>query len=174
MIVCSQVSLAAGLLAGLQALRLRGERAAPAAEVALLLRRTVAALAFGSAATLSVALFALESRDDLDRWWVIGAGIGGLVLTVPLVAIAATLVPLARLRPVTPGTAGDVFDDLPLALPRRPWLLCLGLAALAAAVTFAGGGLDEGPRNAVLETVLVVGGFAILGRRLGLRPQRRS
>jgi hypothetical protein len=174
MIFCSQVALAAELLAGLQAWRLRGERAAPAAEVALLLRRTVTALAFGAAAMLAVSLFALESRGQLDRWYVVGAGIGGLALTVPLVAVAATLVALARLRPVTPGAAGDVFDDLPLQLPRRPWLLCLGLAAFAVAVTFAGGGLDEGPRNAVVETILVLGGFAILGRGLGLRPQRRS
>ena len=33
---------------------------------------------------------------------------------------------------------------------------------------FAAGGLDEGPRNAVAEVVLVVGCFAALGRRLGL------
>ncbi len=169
MLVCSQVSLAAGLLAGLQALRIRRRRAAPAAEVALLLRRTVAALAFGAAATLSISLFALESRGQLAGWYVLGAGIGGVVLTVPLAFVAATIVPLARLRPAVPGAAGDVFDDLPVRLPRRPWLLCLGLAALAAFVTLGAADSAEGARNAVVEATLVVAGFAALGRRLGLR-----
>jgi hypothetical protein len=62
-----------------------------------------------------------------------------------------------------------MFDDLPVALPRRPWLVCLGLAGALALLLLAAGGLDEGPRNAVAEPVLVVGGFAALGRRLGLR-----
>ena len=168
-VVWPQVSLAAGLLAGLQAWRLRHERAASAAEVALLLRRTRTALAFGAAATLSLALFALESRGELAPWWGLGAGIGGLALTVPLVVVAAATVPVARLRPAVPGAAGDVFDDLPVRLPRRPWLLCTALAAAAAAALLAAGGVDEGLRNAVAETVFVLTGFAVLGRRLGLR-----
>jgi hypothetical protein len=36
-------------------------------------------------------------------------------------------------------------------------------------VLFLAGGLEEGPRNAVAETLLVVGCFAAFGRRLGLR-----
>jgi hypothetical protein len=74
------------------------------------------------------------------------------------------------LRSSVAGDAGDVFDDLPLALPRRPWLL-LGLTAatVAAAALVAGGVTNEGPRNAVVELVLVAVGFLALGRRLGLR-----
>ena len=164
-------SLAAGLLAGLQAWRLRHEQAAPAAEVALLLRRTAVALAFGAAAMLSIALFALESRGELARWYVLGAGIGGLALSAALAAVAATIVPPARLRPAVPGAAGDVFDDLPVhpappvaplprARPRRP------------RPSHSRGRLGgKEPRNAVLETVLVIAGFAALGRPLGLRGQ---
>jgi hypothetical protein len=62
-----------------------------------------------------------------------------------------------------------MFDDLPIELPHRPWLFCFLLAGLLAAVLFLAGGLEEGPRNAVAETLLVAGCFAAFGRRLGLR-----
>jgi hypothetical protein len=62
-----------------------------------------------------------------------------------------------------------MFDDLPVELPHRPWLICGALAACLALALLVAGGLDEGPRNAVAETLLVLGGFAVLGRRLGLR-----
>jgi hypothetical protein len=47
--------------------------------------------------------------------------------------------------------------------------VCLGLATLVAVAALVAGGADEGPRNAVAEAILVVGCFAALGRRLGLR-----
>jgi hypothetical protein len=62
-----------------------------------------------------------------------------------------------------------MFDDLPVRVPRRPWQLCLALAAAVALALLAAGGIDEGPRNAAAEIVLVVACFAALGRRLGLR-----
>jgi len=68
-----------------------------------------------------------------------------------------------------PGEAGDMFDDFPLELPRRPWLVCLALAALVGLAALVAGGVDEGPRNALAEAVLVMTCFAALGRRLGLR-----
>jgi hypothetical protein len=167
MVVWCQIAFATGLLALLQALRLRRQHAAPAAEVELLLRRTRMALGFGAAAMLSLALYAMTS--DLAVWYAAGVGIGGVILTAPLVAVAAVTVPLTRLRSSVPGEAGDVFDDLPVRLPRRPWLLCLALAGLVAFVALGAAGADEGPRNAVAEAVLVVACFAALGRRLGLR-----
>jgi hypothetical protein len=62
-----------------------------------------------------------------------------------------------------------MFDDLPIVLPRRPWRICLAFAGALALLLLAAGGLDEGPRNAVAEFLLVAGSFAALGRRLGLR-----
>jgi hypothetical protein len=38
-----------------------------------------------------------------------------------------------------------------------------------AVAAFVGGGLDEGPRNAVAEFAAIFAGFAMLGRFLGLR-----
>jgi hypothetical protein len=172
MLVCCQVSFATGLLALLQALRLRRERTVPAAEVALLLRRTRLALAFGAAAMLSLALYA--SVSDLAWWYSVAVGIGGVVLTVPLVAVAASERPVARIRSSVAGEAGDVFDDLPLRVPRRPWLLCFAVAGAVALAGLVAGGIDEGPRNAIVEALLVIACFAARGRGLGLRPQRRS
>jgi hypothetical protein len=169
MLVCPQVAFAAGLLTLLCAWRLRRLAAAPAAEVSLLLRRTRTALGFGVAAMLSLALYALEFRAELAGWYTLAVAIGGVALTVPLAAVAATVRRTARLRTVVPGEAGSVFDDLPVELPRRPWVLCLGVAAATAVASLVAGGADEGPRNAVVEGALVVVCFAALGRRLGLR-----
>jgi hypothetical protein len=167
MLVWCQIAFACGLLALLQALRLGRERAAPAAEVALLLRRTRWALACGAAAMLSLALYAAVS--DLAAWYSLAVGIGGVLLAVPLLVVAASTAPLGRLRSSVAGDAGDVFDDLPVRLPRRPWLLCLAVAALVGIAGLAAGGVDEGPRNAVFEIALLVTCFAALGRRLALR-----
>ena len=169
MLICPQVSFAAGLLAVLRAVRIRRERSAAAADVAVLVRRTATALAFGAGALLSLALFALESRAQLASWYTLGVGIGGPVLTLPLLAVGVSLLRVRRLRPAAPGPAGDMFDDLPVTLPRRPWAACLALASGVAVLAFAAGGLDEGPRNAVGEFVLVVACFAVFGRRLALR-----
>jgi hypothetical protein len=91
------------------------------------------------------------------------------VLTAPLLLVAARVAQVAQLRPAVPGQAGDMFDDFPVALPRRPWMFCGALAALVAVAALIAGGIDEGPRNAVVEAILVVGCFAALGRLLGLR-----
>jgi hypothetical protein len=91
-----------------------------------------------------------------------------------LVAVAAPERAVARIRSSVAGDAGDVFDDLPVRVPRRPWLLCFAVAGAVALAGLAAGGIDEGPRNAIPEALLVIACFAALGRRLGLRPQRRS
>jgi hypothetical protein len=169
LVVCSQVSFAAGVLALLGAHRLRGTAAAPAAEVALLVRRTRTALLFGAFAMGSLAVYAVTSRGDLAGWYAAVVAPAAALLTVPLVAVARSSAQVARLRTSVPGPAGDVFDDLPIRLPHRPWLLCLGVATLVALAALLAGGVDEGPRNAVAEFLLVVGCFTALGRRLGLR-----
>jgi hypothetical protein len=61
----------------------------------------------------------------------------------------------AAVKSSAPGEAGDVFDDLPLDLPRRPWVL---LAATAAAADSA--------------TRMYAGTLRAQGKRLALR--RRS
>ena len=169
MLFWPQVALVAGVLAALRAIRRRREPKLPAAEVELLLRRTRIALAAGALSLASVALHAIEYRQALSSWYVLSATIGAGVLLLPLGGAALVAARAAGVRSSAPGEAGDVFDDLPLRLPRRPWLLCAVTAAGAALAGLLGGGIEEGPRNAVLEIVLVLAGFLALGKRLGLR-----
>lgn len=169
LIACPQVSFAAGLLALLRARRLRTLRTAPAAELALLARRTNTALAFGTASLLAFAVYAVDYHVAFSGLRVVVGASGALLLTLPLGAAAIASHGAAAVRSSVPGGAGDMFDDLPVPLPRRPWLVCFALAGALALLLLVAAGLDEGPRNAVAEFVLVVGSFAALGRRLGLR-----
>jgi hypothetical protein len=169
LIVCPQISFAAGLLSVLRARRLRRLRAAPAAELALLARRTNTALAFGAASMLAFAVYGVDYHTAFSSWQVLAAVIGGVLLTVPLAAAAIESHRAATVRSAVPGDAGDMFDDFPVRLPHRPWLVCFALAGALAVIFLGAAGADEGPRNAVAESLLVIGCFAVLGRRLGLR-----
>ena len=169
LIACPQISFAAGLLSLLRAHRLQKLRTAPAAELELLARRTKTALAFGAASLLAFAVYAVDYHTAFSRWHVVVVVAGAVLLTLPLAAAAVAGRGAGAVRSSVPGGSGDMFDDFPVRLPRRPWLLCVALAAALAIALLAAGGLDEGPRNAVAEVALVLGSFATLGRRLGLR-----
>jgi hypothetical protein len=165
-----QVSFAAGLLALLRVGRRRHERRLPAAEIELLLCRTRVALAFGALSLASVAVYAFEFRSGLASSYVLTLAPAAAALTIPLAGAALLTRRAAAVKSSVPGEAGDVFDDLPVELPRRPWLLLAATAGAAAFAALAAGGVtNEGPRNAVAELVLVVIGFLALGKRLGLR-----
>jgi hypothetical protein len=172
LVVLPQVSFAAGVLALLRARRLRASRAAPAAELAVLSRRTQASLLAGAGSALAFAVYVLDYRAHLDGPYVAAVAAGGVALTLPLAVAAARNRRAARVCSAVAGGPGDMFDDLPAWVPRRPWRLCLALAACAALTLLAAGGLDEGPRNAAFEAVLIVGCFRLLGGRLGLRATR--
>jgi len=171
-----QISLAAGLLAIALAWRLRAAPAAPAAEISFLHRRAAVALTAGAATLAGVAVYAVEYSRGLPVWWTtLAFAVTGTAI-VPVAVAAGALGRTARLQARTAGAAGDVFDDLgpllvrvPLRLRGRPWRFCLLFAAAVAGAVFVGGGLDEGPRNAVAEFAAICAGFAVLGRFLGLR-----
>ncbi len=169
MIVFPQVSFAAGSLALLRAVRRRSECRLPGAEVGLLLTRTRVALAFGGLTLASVALYAFEFRASLPAGYGTWVPVAAVMLETPLVAAALVAGRAAAVRSSVPGEAGDVFDDLPLPLPRQPWLLCGGTAAVLAVALLAAAPGHEGIRNAVAEVVFLVVGFLALGKRLGLR-----
>jgi hypothetical protein len=157
--VFPQVAFVAGGLALLRAFRLRG----PAAEVALLLRRARIALAFGLLTLASLALYRYEFR--LAPWVAVIAAI----LVLPLAACAVLVRRASVVKSSVPGEPGDVFDDLPISLPRRRGLLLAATAAAAALATLAAAPNQEGVRNGIAEAVFVLMGWLALGRRLGLR-----
>jgi hypothetical protein len=169
MLVCPQVSFAAGLLMGLRAFRRRREPRLPATELALLGRRTRVALAFGALSLAATGLYAFEFRAQLDSWYGTWVPVGTAALLLPLAGTAVLTSRAAAVRSSVAGEAGDVFDDLPLRLPRKPWLLCGGTAATVGLAALIGAPGHEGIRNAIVEVVLVVAGFVTLGKRLGLR-----
>ena len=179
MLLAPQVSFAAGLLAVAGAWRLRSQAAAPASAITLLRRRAGVALAAGATTLLAVMVTTYEYSAWISTWRIaLTFSIAGACL-VPIAAGAVVLRRTGALRPQTAGDAGDVFDDLapvldrlPLDLRRRPWRFCLLFAAGVAVLALLGGGVDEGPRNALAEFVAVCAGFAVLGRYLGLRPSR--
>ena len=120
LIACPQISFAAGLLALLRARRLRKLRVAPAAELALLARRTNTALAFGAASMLAFAVYAVDYHAAFSRSQVIAAAAGAVALMAPLAAAAIAGRTAAVVQSAVPGEAGDMFDDFPLRLPRWP------------------------------------------------------
>ena len=175
-VLAPQISLAAGLLALRLAWRLRAAPGAPAAGIRLLHRRAAVALTAGAATLVGVAVYAVEYSRGLPDWWTTLAFVVTATAIVPVAVAAAALGRTAQLRASAAGPAGDLFDHLgplldrvPLPLRGRPWRFCLLFAAAVALAAFVGGGLDEGPRNAVAEFAAVCLGFAVLGRFLGLR-----
>jgi hypothetical protein len=136
--------------------------------VSRLCARATVALVAGAATLVSLGLYAFEFRAGLPTWWTAAALAVSTCAVVPVVA-AIRVRRHARIRSTVPGDAGDVFDDLRVPGLRRPWLLCALVAMAAALAVGVAGGPDEGVRNAVVELVAVTGGFALLGRRLGLR-----
>src|SRR5262249_3205493 len=132
MLVFPQISFAAGLLAALRVVRRWHECRLPAAEVALLLRRARVALAFGALTLASVALYAFEFRAGFASWYVLTVAPAAVAFTLPLAAAALLARQAAAVKSSVAGDAGDVFDDLPLELPHRPWLLLAATAGGAA------------------------------------------
>jgi hypothetical protein len=179
MVLAPQVAFASGALALLRGWRLRAADVAPAAELRILRRRAGVAVASGIATLLAIALYAYEYSAGLSTPWLVAAAAVSGGALVPLAFAAVAVGRAASLRPTTPGDVGDLLDDLkPLVdrLPPQvrvtPWRLCLALAVLVAAAALSGGGPDEGPRNALAEVLAIFGGYAALGRYLGLRESR--
>ncbi len=162
-VVFPQFAFACGLLAALRALRRRREPRLAAAEIDLLLDRTRLGLTFGLLSMASLAGYA--AAYGVSGWiWPTALG-----LTAPLGAAAVLMHRAAAVKSSVPGHAPDVFDDLPVPLPRNHRLLCAGTAAAAALAAVAAAPNHEGIRNGLVEIVLVVAGFLTLGRRLGIR-----
>lgn len=153
----TQLAFVGGTLAALRAWRIRRAVAVPAAQATVLLRRS--GLALVGAAITAAGLF--PSSIPV-------AAIGCASVVVCAVAVARA----TRLRPVGDSPAeGNLATDL--GRTESPWRLALLIAgAVAICIALAGvvqaDGID-GALRGVVDGSLCLGGFALLGRPLGLR-----
>ncbi len=173
----AQVALAAGLLAALRAFSQRRQRALTRREATLIGRRAAVATCAGAATMVGMALFVAEWGQGVAGWWTTlvlsAAGLGGAAL----LAATPALMSATRLRPVADGPAGDLLDDVRPFVPRlatsSPWRFALWFAgALALAIALAGiaaGDPYDGGLRGLADGAACLGGFAVLGRYLGLR-----
>jgi hypothetical protein len=174
MIVAPQVSFVAGALALLRALRRRGERVIPTQELIVIRRRTGVALFFGLVTMGALSLYGYEFRSALAGWWltltyVSTAGASFLLALAVLPALDA-----ARVRPQIAGEAGDVFADVGRErFGHDPWRFARVVAVAAGLLVWLAAGVQGDPFDGlirgVFEGLACLGGFAVLGRYLGLR-----
>jgi len=183
--IAAQVALVAGGLGLLRALRLRGRGTIPREEASVLARRAGTGLAAG---VVTIAAFPLSQAyrahhgaitigsHPTNVWWPLASAAG----VVMLVAAAPAVVRAGRLRPQTAGPAGDLLADLgplqPVAtriaggsVNRLAFIIAAGLAIV---ITLAGVAVNDpydGVLRGLLEGGAFLGGYAFLGRYLGIR-----
>jgi hypothetical protein len=173
-IVAPQVSFVTGVLALLRALRRRRLRVIPTSELIVIRRRTGMALFFGLVTMGALALYGYEFRSVLAGWWLTltytsTAGASVLLALAALPALTAT-----RVRPQVAGEAGDVFADVGLArFGGDPWRFARVVAVSVGSLVWLAGLVQGDPIDGfirgVFEGLACLGGFAVLGRYLGLR-----
>lgn len=163
-VIGTQLAFVGGMLAALRAWRIRRELVVPAAQATIVLRRTALALVGAGLTTGGLAV----SSGALAH---VVSGVGGAAIVVSFVSLARA----ARLRPVSRGPAGgDLSSDLGIDL--TPWHVALLIAGAVAVCIAAAGVVQDDPfdgaARALLDGLACLGGFAALGRFLGLRPAR--
>ena len=171
MVLAPQLAFVTGALALVRALRRRG-RTMPTAELTILHRRTVVALASGVATMGALALYGHEFAPSLAGWWTTATYSCATSAALLLLAASVPAARAARFKPELAGPAGDVFDDLGFATG-DPWrLACWVALAVGVAVWLAGivqGDPIDGLVRGIFEAGACLAGFAALGRYLGLR-----
>jgi hypothetical protein len=174
MIVAPQISFVAGMLALVRTLRRRRARVIPTRELVVIRRRTGVALFFGLVTMGALSLYGYEFHSLLAGWWLTltyasTAGASILLALAALPALAA-----ARVRPQVAGEAGDVFSDLGHErFGDNPWrfarVVAVSVGLLVWLAALVQGDPLDGLIQGVFEGLACFGGFAVLGRYLGLR-----
>lgn len=184
--VFAQVAVVAGGLGVLRAIRLRGRATIPRQEACVLARRAGIGLATGAVTIVAFpitqiypahpAAVAIGSHPT-SLWWPLASAAAVLALAVA----APSVVRAVRLRPQSTGPAGDLLADLGLLQPvaariaggsvnRIACLICAGLVIVMALAGIAAGDPYDGILRGLLEGGAFLGGYAVLGRYLGIRP----
>jgi hypothetical protein len=176
LVLGSQVALVAGSLAAWRALRRRRDAVIPAAEIALLRRRSTVGLAAGLVTTIGLLAYVVNFIGVLPVWWLALSGTLAAGATAALVAARQALAHSSSTVALASGPAGDLFDDIPLlrVLRAHPVLLCAaGALASGLAVTIAEWHFEhsfaEGLQRGIFEALALSAGFALLGRAIGAR-----
>ncbi len=173
MIVAPQVSFVAGALALLRTLRRRRERVIPTSELVVIRRRTGLALLFGLLTMVALPLYAYEFRAELAGWWLTLTYTSTVGASVLLALAAAPALTATRFRPQVGGKAGDVFADLGPSFGDDPWRFARFVAIAAGLLVWlavaAQGDPFDGLIQGAFEGLACFGGFAVLGKYLGLR-----
>lgn len=173
--VAAQVAFAAGMLALLRAWRLRNERVIGAADARVLARRSAVGLVGGLLTLAVLPACAVAFPRAAGHTWTVFAWIVAGVGVAVLAAAAPTLISSFRLRPTHAGEAADLTADLggwvpPSLTPTHiALLLALGIAILLSAQGVIVDDPYDGAARGILDGIACLGGFAILGRYLGLR-----
>ena len=176
-----QVALVSGTLAWLRAFRRRRAIVLPAAEVALIVRRTRIALLAGFSTVVGVELYVLNFSQRLPAWWVGLTGGLGVAAGAALICAWRRLAVAARIRSHSPGLSGSINGDLPLLrwgwLGARPWRLGVLVSLLAGVMmavveAHAEHSLSEGVQRGLAEGLAAAAGFAVLGRAIGVATPR--
>lgn len=171
-----QLAFVAGGLAALRWWRRRRERVLPAAEARVIVRRALVGIVAGIATMASLGTIAIVYSAYVSPAWRTFTLVGSALGTVALGAALPWVRRAIALRPLAEGGPGDLLDDLgplaPASLRGRPWRLALLVAAvIAALITVAGVAASDpydGAVRGVMDALLCLGGFATLGRWLGL------
>jgi hypothetical protein len=144
-LIAPQIALVAGSLAAWRALRTRGSRRLPDAEVALIRRRCAIAVTAGLATCAAMVLYATDHTEQMAGWWV--ALQIGLAAAAAL-ALTAVAFQASRSRHTVgavPGPSGGIVEDLPpLALvASHPRAACAAAAITAGVAGTVLGGIAE-------------------------------
>ena len=173
MIVAPQVSFVAGALALLRTLRRRRERVIPTSELVVIRRRTGFALLFGLLTMVALSLYAYEFRAELAGWWLTLTYTSTAGASVLLALAAAPALTATRFRPQVGGKAGDVFADLGPSFGDDPWRFARFVAIAAGLLVWLAAAAQGDPFDGLIqgafEGLACFGGFAVLGKYLGLR-----
>ena len=175
-VIGSQVALVCGTLAAWRALRRRREALLPAAEIALMHRRSRLGVAAGLATTFGLLLYVVDFIGVLPAWWLLLSGSLAIGASAALVAAWRAIALGSATLALTSGPPGDLFDDIPplrglRAHPLRLW--ALGGLAVGGSVTLlewhAEHSLAEGLQRGIFEALALSVCFALLGRAIGAR-----
>ena len=184
--IAAQVALVAGGLVLLRALQLRGCGIISREEASVLARRAGIGLAAGA---VTIVAFPLSQAyrahpgavtvgsHPTNVWWPLASA----AAVVMLVAAGLAVVRAARLRPQTAGPAGDLLADLgplqPVAarissgsMNRLAFIIAAGLVIVMALAGVAANDPYDGVPRGLLEGGAFLGGYAVLGRYLAIRP----